>query len=148
MIVSENVHDLFECGAQTLFCPVNVAGVMGNGLACYFKAIAPQFFERYRTLCRTKQLRLDTLWIYPHEKHFFVAFPTKQHWSQPSKEEWIERNLQKFVQTYKEKGITSVAVPHLGCGQGGLSYEKTVRPLLYKYLDPLDIPVHICIRLF
>lgn len=148
MIVSENVHDLFECGAQTLVCPVNTVGVMGNGLAHYFKVVSPEFFQKYRSMCTMKKFKITSLWLYPHEDVQFLAFPTKQHWSQPSKAEWIETNLKKFVETYKAKGITSLAIPHVGCGKGGLSYEHTVRPLLFKYLDPLDIPVHICIRLF
>lgn len=148
MIVSENVHDLFETDAQTLVCPVNTVGVMGSGLAHFFKTLSPDFFRRYAALCRARTFRIYTLWLFPFGENKFLAFPTKQHWSQPSKSEWIEANLKKLAESYEQRGITSLAIPHVGCGLGGLDYEQTVRPLLYKYLDPLPIPVHICKRMF
>jgi hypothetical protein len=152
-IVSENEHDLLECPAQTILCPVNTVGVMGSGLAYYFRMLSEPFFLKYKELCLTRKFTIRTLWLYkpkPEENipYWFLAFPTKQNWTMPSKVEWVEDNLKRLVEAIPKKGITSLGVPYLGCGKGGLDYQKVVRPLLYKYLDPLDIPVHICERKF
>ncbi len=40
-------------------------------------------------------------------------------------------------------GVTSVAFPALGCGNGGLSYNDQVRPLMEAYLGSLPIPVFV-----
>ena len=69
-------------------------------------------------------------------------FPTKVHWRNPSKIEYIEAGLQKFSATYADKGITSAAFPQLGCGNGGLDW-KQVQPLMEQYLKNLPIPIYI-----
>ena len=74
-----------------------------------------------------------------------MNFPTKVHWRSPSKPEYIEAGLKKFVLSYADKGFTSIAFPMLGCGNGELSWESEVRPLMEKYLNsvPIDVFVHI-----
>ena len=69
-------------------------------------------------------------------------FPTKQNWRNPSKIEYIEDGLLKFVNTYAEKNISSIAFPRLGCGNGELDWNE-VRPVMEKYLKPLPIDVYI-----
>jgi len=72
-------------------------------------------------------------------------FPTKTTWKKPSRIEYIEKGLQAFVKGYENKGITSIAFPALGCGNGELNWEKQVRPLMEKYLEPLPIDIFIYI---
>ncbi len=50
--------------------------------------------------------------------------------------------LQCLLDHYKEWGILSIAVPALGCGEGGLEW-RIVCPTLYRYLSKMDIPVEI-----
>lgn len=80
--------------------------------------------------------------LYYAPDHWILLFPTKEHWRRPSKLEYIEAGLVKFVQTYAEKNITSIAFPRLGCGNGELNWED-VRPLMEKYLNPLPIDIYI-----
>ena len=81
--------------------------------------------------------------LYRQEKDkWILCFPTKEHWKNPSKIEWIEYGLQHFVETYKEKGITSIAFPMLGCNNGKLKKED-VLPIMEKYLAICDIKVEI-----
>jgi O-acetyl-ADP-ribose deacetylase (regulator of RNase III) len=68
---------------------------------------------------------------------------TKKHWRQPSRVEYIEAGLHKFVEHYGEYGISSVSFPQLGCGHGGLDWESQVQPLMERYLHDLPIPVYI-----
>lgn len=69
-------------------------------------------------------------------------FSTKKHWRNPSRMEYIESGLQKFVDNYERLGIESIAFPKLGCGNGGLEW-SAVKPIMEKYLRPLTISIYI-----
>ncbi|WP_052342848.1 macro domain-containing protein [Bacillus sp. EB01] len=135
--------DLFESPAQVLVNTVNTVGVMGKGIAKRFKETYPEMFEQYQKYCEDKLLEVGKLWLYKSEHKWVLNFPTKKHWRSPSKLEYIEKGLQKFVETYQEKGITSISFPLLGCGNGGLDWESEVKPLMEKYLRQLPIEIFI-----
>lgn len=96
-------------------------------------------------LCERDMFHVGQLWLYKTERKWILNFPTKKHWRSKSKIEYIELGLKKFVDTYAEKGITSISFPMLGCGNGGLNWEKEVRPLMERYLKnlPIDIYIHL-----
>lgn len=143
-IIFEGRANVFTVDAQTVTCTVNLVGVMGAGVAKEYKQRYPEAFSKYRIACgrgfKVGQLLLQHL----NDGRFGLCFPTKQHWKNPSQLEWIESGLIKLVETYKRFGITSLAITPLGCGNGQLDYETQVRPLMFKYLNQLDIPVFIC----
>lgn len=136
---------LFTSPAQTLVNTVNTVGVMGKGVALEFKGRYPEMFRRYVHFCESGDLQTGKLYLYTGPDKWVLNFPTKQDWRGPSKMEWIEVGLRKFVAVYELRGITSVAFPQLGCGSGGLCWED-VRPLMERHLKPLPIPVYIHLR--
>ncbi|HRE46672.1 MAG TPA: macro domain-containing protein [Aggregatilineales bacterium] len=69
-------------------------------------------------------------------------FPTKRHWREHSDIEGIERGLEWIITHYETEGITSLALPALGCGEGKLRWEDVGR-LLCRYMAKLPIPVYI-----
>jgi O-acetyl-ADP-ribose deacetylase (regulator of RNase III) len=133
------VHgSLFESPAKVLVNTVNTAGVMGKGIAKTFKQVYPQMFAQYQEYCESGQLDIGKLFLYKTPHKWVLNFPTKRNWRQPS-----ESGLRKFVDTYAVKGITSIAFPELGCGNGGLDWEGVVQPLMERYLGKLPIDVFI-----
>lgn len=135
--------DIFESPAQVIVNTVNTVGVMGKGIAKQYKKLYPEMFKEYQYFCENKMLEIGNLWIYKTEGKWVLNFPTKKHWRSPSKLEYIEEGLKKFVDTYKDKGIRSISFPPLGCGNGGLNWEEEVKPLMENYLKKLDINVYI-----
>lgn len=135
--------DIFQSPAHVLVNTVNTVGVMGKGIALQFKRMFPEMFDQYRHLCETNQLNIGTLWLYKTPNKWVLNFPTKTHWRQPSKIEYIEAGLKKFVQTYHELNIHSIAFPPLGCGNGQLDFESQVKPLMEQYLRNLPIDTFI-----
>ncbi|EHR03769.1 macro domain-containing protein [Bradyrhizobium sp. WSM471] len=133
---------LLESTAQTLVNTVNCVGIMGKGIALEFKKREPEMFAAYKRICDQKLLAPGKLWLWRGEDHLTLNFPTKLHWRNPSKLEWIEAGLRKFVENYKALGIGEVSFPRLGCGNGGLDWDD-VRPLMERYLSPLPIQVYI-----
>lgn len=134
---------LFESPAKVLVNTVNVVGVMGKGIAKIFKEIYPEMFNKYQRLCENRQFEIGKLWLYKTDHKWILNFPTKDHWRQPSRPEYIEKGLKKFVSSYSEMGITSVAFPCLGCGNGELDWKTVVQPLMMKYLEKLPIDTFI-----
>lgn len=133
---------VMDSPAQTLVNTVNCVGVMGKGIAKAFRERYPAMFEAYKRLCDNKLLQPGILWLWQGEDHSVLNFPTKVHWRSPSRIEWIEQGLQKFVASYEARGITSISFPRLGCGNGGLDWAE-VRPLMERYLAPLPIDIFI-----
>ena len=133
---------ILESPAQTLVNTVNCVGVMGKGLAQEFKEREPDMFKAYKNICDQKKLSPGKLWLWRGKGSWILNFPTKVHWRNSSKIEWIEQGLEKFVAAYEAQGITDVSFPRLGCGNGNLDWED-VRPVMEHYLSKVDIPVYI-----
>lgn len=138
------IGDLFASKAQTLVNSVNCVGVMGKGVALEFKKRWPAMFEDYQRRCTLKQVRLGEPYLYRDvEGASIVNFPTKDHWRSPSRVADIESGLNYLVAHAKEWGIRSLALPPLGCGNGGLEWSE-VGPLIYRKLHsaPFDVEVY------
>jgi O-acetyl-ADP-ribose deacetylase (regulator of RNase III) len=134
---------IFESPADTLVNTVNTTGVMGRGLAAEFKSLYPEMFRQYRELCESGRISIGTLWIYKTEHKSVLNFPTKTDWRRPSKLEYIEAGLTTLLRGYEEAGIHNIAFPALGCGNGGLSFEQQVQPLMERYLSRMAATVYI-----
>lgn len=139
--------DIFNSTCQTLVNPVNTDGVMGAGLAKRFKERYPEMFRRYQVFCKTRDFHVGTLWLY-RAKHlpWVLCFPTKMRWQHPSRIEWIAEGLMKLKDTYEQQGITSIAIPPLGCGLGGLNFEREVKPLIVQHLAKTSMHVQVFVK--
>ncbi len=137
------IGNIFESTASTKVNTVNCVGVMGKGIALDFKRQYPDMYKQYVQLCKAGK-------VHPGEPYYYqdllgnsiINFPTKQHWRSPSKLSYIVKGLKWFRDNYEAIGITSVAFPPLGCGNGGLNWEL-VGPIMYRYLKDLPIDIEI-----
>ena len=133
----EKIGNLFSSKCDWLVNTVNCVGVMGKGIALEFKNRYPAMFENYRNICKKGLLRPGKLWVWRGEDKNILCFPTKDHWRYPSRLEWIEQGLIKFLDNYKRLGIKTIAFPLLGCNNGGLS-ESIVLPMMNYYLGKAE----------
>ncbi len=137
------VSDILKSKAQTLVNTVNCVGIMGKGIALEFKNRFPEMFKDYVQRCEHHKVRIGQPYIY---KSLFgqqiLNFPTKDHWKSISKVSDIEQGLDFLLAHYKEWGITSIAIPPLGCGNGQLEW-KVVGPLIYEHAKKMNIPVEM-----
>lgn len=134
--------DIFSSPAQVLVNTVNTVGVMGKGIALEYKKRYPEMFNQYKVQCDNHKLLIGKLMLWYGPDHWILQFPTKEHWRNPSKMEYIEKGLMAFVNKYADYNISSIAFPKLGCGNGELDWTK-VKPLMEKYLKNLPIDVYI-----
>ena len=135
--------NLFESPAHVLVNTVNTVGVMGRGIAKTFKRIYPEMFSEYQVRCQNKKLQIGNLFLYKTNNKWILNFPTKRHWRNPSRPEYIERGLQKLVSIYSSIGIHDMAMPLIGCGNGELDWPSQVRPIVEKHLK--NLPMHVFI---
>jgi len=141
-MIIEKTGNIFTTQCQTIVNTVNCVGVMGAGIAYEFRLRENDMFSKYQELCKNKNLDIGILWIYRAQNFNILNFPTKYDWKFPSKKEYLERGLQKFIDTYKQKGITSIAFPLLGADRGGISPDESLQ-IMTKYLAKCDIDVEI-----
>ncbi|MCR8848156.1 macro domain-containing protein [Rossellomorea sp. SC111] len=141
MIIYEK-GDLFKQinRVEAIINTVNCVGVMGKGIALEFKKRYPENFQLYKTKCAKKELTIGNSFVYeiPNSDttNFIINFPTKKHWRNPSKIEYIEEGLDNLIKLLVEYNIKSLAMPALGCGNGNLDWNN-VKPLIEKKLQPL-----------
>ncbi|MDD4009546.1 MAG: macro domain-containing protein, partial [Fermentimonas sp.] len=116
---------------------------MGKGLALQFKKLFPDMYLDYQERCLNKEVKPGEPYIYKGlTPPYIINFPTKDHWRSVSRLQDIMNGMEYLLKHYREWGITSIAMPALGCGNGQLEW-KVVGPLLYYYLQQMDIDVEI-----
>lgn len=140
-VISGNI---FTSQCQTIVNTVNCVGVMGAGIALEFRLRYPEMYAQYQKLCEENKIDIGMLWLYKSGAKWVLCFPTKRHWKHPSKEEYLHKGLQKFMSTYRERGITSVAFPLLGSQHGGISQDRSLE-IMKSYLIACDIDTEIFI---
>ena len=126
---------------------VNCVGVMGKGIALQFKQKWPANFRFYADACKRGIVKTGQMLVYDSggllKPNFIINFPTKQHWRSPSQVAWIESGLVDLVAQVRQLGICSIALPPLGCGNGGLDW-AVVKPLIERAFAALpDVSVHV-----
>lgn len=133
--------DLLEADVTALVNAVNTVGVMGKGIALQFKRRYPDVFRVYAEACQEGRLRVGELFVTETGElagpRRIVHFPTKIHWRNPTRAEWIDKGLIKLRSFLVSEKIESIAIPALGCGYGGLRWED-VRSMIEARLAGLD----------
>jgi O-acetyl-ADP-ribose deacetylase (regulator of RNase III) len=139
--------NLLEAPVEALVNSVNTVGVMGKGIALQFKRAFPDNFEAYAKACKRHEVRIGEVFVHQTgllHPRLILNVPTKRHWKEPSRLDDVRRGIQALVATIRRLEITSVAVPPLGCGAGGLAWQ-VVRPLLaeaFAELPSVDVRLY------
>ncbi|MFI7543088.1 macro domain-containing protein [Actinoplanes sp. NPDC049599] len=140
MAIKPGSGNLLLAQVDALVNTVNTVGVAGKGIALQFRQAFPNNYKLYERASKRGEVEPGRMFVTStgqiQPPHYIVNFPTKRHWRGASRIEDIEAGLQDLVRVIGEYGISSIAVPPLGCGNGGLIWED-VRPLILQYMEPL-----------
>lgn len=135
--------NIFNSSADGIVNTVNCVGAMGKGIALEFRRRFPAMFEEYQELCERHQLKPGQIWRYKKSTPFVFNFAIKNDWHFPSRAEWIEECLAKFVEHRHLLGAASVAFPWMGAMNGGIPLE-TIQSLMRQYLSEIpDLDVEV-----
>ncbi len=135
--------NIFDSSMMTIVNTVNCVGFMGAGIALEYMRRYPEMFNEYKEKCLQGSLKIGEIHLWKKDTPWILNFPTKIHYQDDSKIDYIKKGLEKFLTVYKEEGITSIAFPQLGSSLGGLSWDDSVQPLMSEYLSGLDIEIEI-----
>lgn len=134
-MITYGTGDLLQADTEALINTVNCVGVMGKGIALQYKRRYPDMFTAYQKACKRGEVTIGKMFVF--ETHqlegpkYIINFPTKKHWRSPSQLSYIDDGLIDLIRVIRELGITSIAVPPLGAGNGGLDWSD-VEPRLTK----------------
>jgi O-acetyl-ADP-ribose deacetylase (regulator of RNase III) len=134
------VGNLLESNTLALVNTVNTVGVMGKGIALQFKEQFPTNFKIYAKACKNGEIQIGKMLVVKENtfngERLIINFPTKTDWYKKSQYNYIEEGLKDLVKVINNYSIHSIAIPPLGCGNGGLKWDK-VKALMDKYLGNL-----------
>jgi O-acetyl-ADP-ribose deacetylase (regulator of RNase III) len=136
--------NLLDADVEALVNTVNTVGIMGKGIALMFKDAFPGNFRLYADACKQGDVQIGRMFVTERPAlagssggpRWIINFPTKRHWRDHTQLEWVQAGLADLVRVLQEKEIHSVALPPLGCGNGGLEW-SAVRPLIEQALASL-----------
>lgn len=135
--------NIFKSHANAIVNPVNTVGVMGKGLAKQFRERYPQMYNYYKLMCDIGAFNVgEILWYQIKDDENVAMLPTKKDWRDPSKLAYVEDGLAALADDCKLYNVTSLAIPKLGCGLGGLNWDD-VKPLIEKYFGNASIEVEV-----
>ncbi len=150
MSIEFSAGDIFDAQTDAIINPVNCVGVMGKGLALEFKKRFPISSKGYIEACARNIVKIGELFVFTPTRDpwwrengkYVIHFPTKKHWRDPSKLEYVESGVQDFGRVFRSLKIKSVAIPALGCGCGGLDWE-IVKPVIMEGLRYVDEKIKV-----
>jgi O-acetyl-ADP-ribose deacetylase (regulator of RNase III) len=114
--------------AHALAHGCNCQGSMGAGVATGLRDRYPEMFAEYRKRCKAKprEFNLGDVFLWKAEGRPWVFNLATQEgtWRARASYEGIETALRGMREQADREGITSIAVPRIGAGYGGLSWKK------------------------
>jgi len=142
-MITYKTGNIFNSSAQVITNTINCVGVMGKGLALAYKNKFPEMYNDYKQKCNEGQVKAGQPYLWENDQVQVLNFPTKRHWKQASLLEDVEEGLKYLASNYSDMGISSIALPPLGCGLGGLNWAD-VKNLINKYLGSIeDLDVYV-----
>ncbi len=135
--------NLFESRAEALVNTVNCVGVMGKGIAYQFKRAYPEMFKDYQRRCKIGQIRTGEVTSYRERGKVIVNFPTKDHWKARSQLNDVEAGLSALREFIVREKLKSIAIPPLGCGNGGLAWADVRERIEQQLRDLPGVDVEV-----
>ncbi|MBL7139258.1 MAG: macro domain-containing protein [Bacteroidales bacterium] len=118
--------NLLDSDAEALVNTVNTVGIMGKGIALQFREAFPENYKQYKKAVEANEITIGHVFVTQLSTiegiRYIINFPTKTHWKSPSRIEYIREGLQDLKKVINSLSIRSIALPPLGCGNGGLDW--------------------------
>jgi O-acetyl-ADP-ribose deacetylase (regulator of RNase III) len=137
--------NLLDAEAEALVNTVNELGVMGKGIALMFREAFPANTKAYQEACKQGKVQVGRMLVTETNAlvgpRWIINFPTKKDWKHPSKLAWVHDGLKDLVRVIRERQIKSIALPPLGCGNGGLEWVQVRKEIEAAFADLDDVEV-------
>lgn len=138
--------NLLQADTEALVNTVNTVGVMGKGIALQFKEKFEMNYKLYKKACKSGEVNPGKMFVTKTNRaigpKYIINFPTKTDWRSYTKLDYIETGLDDLIRVIKENNIQSIAIPPLGCGNGGLDW-SVVKPIISRKLSEISKEIEI-----
>ena len=148
-MIKEVSGDILLTEAQAIAHSVAPMDKFNSGLALSLRKNYPGMYKDFRHYCKVYHPKPGTTWFWggvggARIVNLLTQEPPKGHNSHPGKATLsnINHAVKELVQVSQEKGFTSLAIPRIATGVGGLDWDE-VKPVVYKHLKELDIPIFV-----
>jgi O-acetyl-ADP-ribose deacetylase (regulator of RNase III) len=139
--------NLLDAKADALMNAVNEVGVMGKGIVLMFREAFPENMRAYAAACKSGDVKVGRMFVTETGSSappkWIINFPTKKHWRSRSKMEWVQEGLKDLVRVIRAKEMRSIAMPALGCGNGGLEWPQVKAEIEAAMSDLTDVRITI-----
>ena len=143
-MINYTTGNILETNTRAIVNTVNCEGFMGKGIAYQFKLKFPENNKEYIKLCRNHQFNIGDIFMHEESDKIILNFPTKNEWRRKSEYDFIEKGLKTLKEKLLNYNIPSVAIPPLGCGNGGLEWTE-VKRLIELYLSDISYKTEITV---
>lgn len=145
MAYREVKGSLFFSTADALAHGVNCQGAMGAGIAAQFAKRWPEMARDYKAFCKSRFLFQggDVLtWKTPEGRHIY-NLATQYNLGPNATFGNVVLSVNKMLELAKRHGVNSIAMPRIGCGIGGLTWEE-MGPAIKEIVEyhGADVTVH------
>ena len=120
-----------------------------KGLALALKENWPSLYKDFRHFSHGNHPKEGSLWTWVNSEgkriiNLFTQKHAKSHNQPPGKatSSLVNHSLKELRKEIEIEGITSLAIPKIATGVGGLDWEE-VYPLIKSHLGDLDIPIYV-----
>ena len=134
-----------ESKPDAIVCTINTV-LRGDGNLVMGAGIAKDFAEQFDWLpdrwgARTRKLDGQRTYPFVEQREPWNAEPnlvgihTKYDWKDPSPLKLVDRSIKQLYIIVEAMDWKRVLMTRPGCGNGGLSWERQVKPLMNNILD-------------
>lgn len=148
-MLNEVSGDILLSRAQAIAHGVAPNDGHNQGLALELRENWPSMYKDFRHFCQTTHPKAGEIWAWggadgKRVVSLFTQDAAYDHGAKPGKAstEHLNHALKALRKWVESEGVTSLALPRLATGVGGLGWDE-VRPLVEKHLGDLSIPVFV-----
>lgn len=134
-MIIERTGNIWESGCDAIVVTVNCVGVMGKGIALEAKLRYPHIFVPYERACTRNELGIGNCMVVKTKDKPVILLPTKKHWRNPSQYSYVNVSIDVLMECADDYGFSTIAVPALGCGNGGLDWTVVKDSLIHVLKD-------------
>lgn len=148
-MIKEVAGDIVLTKAEAVAHGVAPNDNFSTGLALALRERWPAMYKDFRHYSKTFAPKVGGLWAWAgvggvRIVNLYTQEPAEHDGSRPGRAriEHVNHCLKALCQFIEAEKFTSVALPRLATGVGGLDW-KDVQPLIEKHLGHLSIPVYV-----
>ncbi len=148
-MIHQVTGDILLSEAHTIAHGVAPNDSFDRGLALSLREQWPAMYKDFRHYCHQSHPKAGTLWSWggpggARIVNLLTQDGAYEHGARPGRASisHVDHALKKLRHHIEQENVTSLALPRLATGVGGLDWNE-VEPIIQKHLGDLEIPIFV-----